>query len=196
MAAPGPSSTIGWCRSRTSRRWWRPGATPLVRCSCFGGLRCHESPPRWLARLRRAQRALLTTAGVSITRSPVIILVGPTSWTDTGPANVAPAVPIRNVTSPGSTILSRVRPVNDRRSECTLNDTSADSPAAKPTRVKPIIWVTGHVTLATGSPAYSWTTSQILIAERGVGKAVPERECRSRVQAAYPLAVSPRGAAR
>jgi hypothetical protein len=37
----------------------------------FGGLRCHESPPRWLARLRRAQRAFLTTAGVSIARSPL-----------------------------------------------------------------------------------------------------------------------------
>jgi hypothetical protein len=68
-------------------------------------------------------------------------------------------VPTRNVTSPGSTIRSIVRPLNDNRSECTVNVTSADSPTSKRTRANPISWVTGRVTLATGSAAYSWTTS-------------------------------------
>ena len=100
-----------------------------------------------------------------------------------------------------------------------MKDTSADSPAASRTRANPISWVTGRVTLATGSEAYSCTTStpprgsgvadgdgqlnasrgvdldragvQILVAERGVGQAVSERERRRRVQVAHAVAVLP-----
>jgi hypothetical protein len=101
----------------------------------------------------------MTVAVVSMILSPRIVLGRPVSRSAIGPANVSPAVPTRNCTSPGSTIRSMVHPANDNRSVCTLKDTSADADGASRTRANPIGWVIGQVRLATESAAYSCTTS-------------------------------------
>ena len=89
-----------------------------------GWLRCHDSS--------YVDDDCSTTAGVSITRSPRIILVEPTSWTETGPANVSAAVPTRKVTSPGSTIRFQLPPGEGQPVGVHLEGHLADRPGRQP----------------------------------------------------------------